>query len=85
MLTVVYTVEDEEIKLHALKNYVRKGKGKGKGKVKGKVVPLQAESGPEGSRKLRFPHFMTTAQEKLCRDCLTMKRSRWTRLGYVTV
>ena len=27
---------------------------------KGKGVPLQAWSGPEGSRKLRFPHFMTT-------------------------
>jgi hypothetical protein len=32
-------------------------------KVKGKAVPLQAWSGPEGSRKLRFPDFMTTAQE----------------------
>jgi hypothetical protein len=31
--------------------------------VKGKTVPLQAWSGPEGSRKLRFPDFMTTAQE----------------------
>ena len=30
---------------------------------KGKVVPLQAWSGPEGSRKLRFPDYMTTAQE----------------------
>ena len=29
----------------------------------GKSVPLQAWSGPEGSRKLRFPGFMTTAQE----------------------
>ena len=26
-----------------------------KGKGKGKAVPLQAWSGPEGSRKLRFP------------------------------
>ena len=25
-----------------------------------KAVPLQAWSGPEGSRKLRFPDFMTT-------------------------
>jgi len=31
--------------------------------IKGKAVPLQAWSGPEGSRKLRFPHFMTTAQD----------------------
>ena len=29
---------------------------------KGKSVPLQARSGPEGSRKLGFPDFMTTAQ-----------------------
>jgi hypothetical protein len=29
----------------------------------GKAVPLQAWSGPEGSRKLRFPHFLTTAQD----------------------
>ena len=32
-------------------------------KGKGKTVPLQAWSGPEGSRKLRFPDFMTTAQD----------------------
>jgi hypothetical protein len=32
-------------------------------KVKnGKAVPLQAWNGPEGSRKLRFPDYMTTAQ-----------------------
>ena len=30
---------------------------------KGKSVPLQARSGPEGSRKLRFPAYMTTAQD----------------------
>jgi hypothetical protein len=30
---------------------------------KGKAVPLPAWSGPEGSRKLRFPDFMTTAQD----------------------
>jgi len=29
----------------------------------GKAVPLQACSGPEGSRKLRFPDFMTRAQD----------------------
>jgi len=28
---------------------------------KGKSVPLQAWCGPEVSRKLRFPNFMTTA------------------------
>ena len=31
--------------------------------IKGKAVPLQAWSGPEGSRKLRFPDFMATAQD----------------------
>ena len=30
---------------------------------RGKAVPLQAWSSPEGSRKLRFPDFMTTAQD----------------------
>jgi hypothetical protein len=35
------------------KYYYKKGKGK--------AVPLQVWSGPEGSRKLRFPDFMTTA------------------------
>jgi hypothetical protein len=30
-------------------------------KGKGKAVPLEAWSGPEGSRKLRFPDYMTTA------------------------
>jgi len=30
---------------------------------KKKAVPLQAWSGPEGSRNLRFPDFMTTTQD----------------------
>jgi hypothetical protein len=30
---------------------------------KEKAVPLQAWNGPEGSRNLRFPDFMTTAQD----------------------
>jgi len=29
----------------------------------GKAVPLQASTGPEGSKKLRFPDFVTTAQD----------------------
>jgi hypothetical protein len=32
-------------------------------KGKGKSVPLQAWSHPEGSRKLKFPDYMTTAQD----------------------
>jgi hypothetical protein len=35
---------------------------KGKGKSKGKAVPLQAWSGPEYSGNLRYPYFVTTAQ-----------------------
>jgi len=35
----------------------------GTGKVTDKTVPLQAWSGPEGSRKLRFPDYVTTAQD----------------------
>jgi len=31
--------------------------------VEGKAVPLQAWSGSQGSRKLRFPDYMTTAQD----------------------
>ena len=30
---------------------------------KGKAVPLRVRSGPEGSRKLRFPDFVTTAKD----------------------
>jgi len=51
--------------------YVNK---QGKGKGKGKAVPLQAWSGPEGSRKLRFPDFMTTAQDG---GKVKVKRSRY--------
>jgi len=29
---------------------------------KGKTIPLQAYAGPEGSRKLRFPDYVTIAQ-----------------------
>jgi len=47
---------------HALDRAVT-GTGKCKVEGKGKAVPLQAWSGPEGSRKLRFPDLMTTAQD----------------------
>ena len=32
-------------------------------RVKGKAIPLQAWTGPEGSRKLRLPDFVATAQD----------------------
>ena len=41
-------------KLPATFNHIYKGKGK--------AVPLQAWTGAEGSRKLKFPDFVTTAQ-----------------------
>jgi len=49
---------------HTSRNYyadTKKGYTEVKGK--GKAVPFQALTGPEGSRKLRFPDFMTTAQD----------------------
>jgi len=36
-----------------------KGKGVTEGKGKGKAIPLQAWTGPEGSRRLRLPDFKT--------------------------
>jgi len=34
-----------------------------RGKGKSKAVPIQAWTGPEGSRKLRIPDFVTMAQD----------------------
>jgi len=31
-------------------------------RIEGKAVPLQTRNGPEGSKKLRFSDFVTTAQ-----------------------
>jgi hypothetical protein len=50
-ITVVNTMRIwDESRVFYMKSYV-------------KAVPLQAWSGPEGSRKLRFPDYMTTAQD----------------------
>jgi len=54
-MAVVYSLFYE---LHMFNRLLASGcKGKGKG------VPLQAWTGSEGSRKLRFPDFVTTAQD----------------------
>ena len=37
--------------------------GTDRSECKGKAVPLQSWSDPEGSRKLSYPDFMTTAQD----------------------
>ena len=37
------------------------------------AVPLQAWSGPGGSRKLRFPDYMTTAQD----GCKVVSLTHW--------
>ena len=42
---------------------VLQGDGRISLEIKGKAVQLQARSSPEGPRKLRFPDFMTTAQD----------------------
>jgi len=44
---------------------------------KGKAYPLQAWSGPEGSRKLRFPDYMTTAQDGGKVVSLTHRKCSW--------
>ena len=51
-------------------------------KGKRKAVPLQALTGPEGSRKLRFPDFVTTAQDggrlsALCTGRLYPRKDSW--------
>jgi len=43
-------------------NYTH-GYVRSKSKGKGNAVPLQAWTGPQGSRKLRFSDFVTTAQD----------------------
>ena len=50
---------------------------------KGKSVPLQAWSGPEGSRKLRFPDFMTTAQDGGEVVSLTHRQHFWSIASYI--
>jgi hypothetical protein len=45
-----------EALVEKLKDYIQVRQSK-------KAVPLQPWSGPEGSRKLRFPDFLTTAQD----------------------
>jgi len=42
-------------------------------KGEGKAVLLQAWSGPEGSRKLRFPDFMTAALD----GCKVVSLMHW--------
>ena len=51
------------IQLRRILQEYRDSRISGKVKKKGKAVPLQAWSGPEGSRKLRLPDYMTTAQD----------------------
>ena len=47
------------------------------GRGKGKTVLLQAWSGQEGSSKLRFPDFMTTAQDGGKLYALTPRKCAW--------
>jgi len=49
--------------LHIVVKQASTGRSLHYGKGKGKAVLLQAWSGPEVSRKLRFPDFITAAQD----------------------
>jgi hypothetical protein len=52
------------VKLATIRKFFRGNRHNSvKASVKGKAVPLQAWFGPEGSRKLRFPDFLTTARD----------------------
>jgi hypothetical protein len=44
---------------------------------KGKAVPLPAWIGPQVSRKLRFPDFLTTAQD----GCKVVSLAHWPHLS----
>ena len=68
---LVPTVRNSGFHLLEPEGSVQTLNGKGKGKGKGKAVPLQDWTGPEGSRKLRFPDFMTTVQDGGKIDSLT--------------
>ena len=60
--TWYFTLRKEHF-LRGFREWDAEGHISAQSKRKGKAVPLQAWSGPEGSRKLRFPDFMTTAQD----------------------
>jgi len=45
-------------------------------KGEGEAVPLQAWSGPEVSRKLRFPDFMTTPHVWMNKTKMTITKFR---------
>ena len=59
MSQVIQTAILNNVKMHGVSHGAQDIVLKGKGKA----IPLQAWSGPEGSRKLRFPDFVTTAQD----------------------
>jgi hypothetical protein len=54
--TTINLLNQECHKLSEITNFI-------KGKGKSKAVLLHAWGGPEGSRKLRFPDFLTTVQD----------------------
>ena len=64
-----WTLDRGLVKSRSRKRVVVVGKGKGK------AVPLQARRSREGSRKLGFPDFVTTAQ-----DCDRLSALRTSRL-----
>jgi hypothetical protein len=57
-----WTVQPVAQSLYRL-SYLAHSSSSSSRKKNDKTAPLQAWSGPEGSRKLRFPDFLTTAQD----------------------
>jgi len=63
LVIIIPPVFRAHLGLHAALTRRRNGRSLVTVKGKGKAVPLQARRGPEGSRKLRFPDFVTAAQD----------------------
>jgi len=60
--TISFVVYVLSVRPSVRNNLAATGRSSVKLRVSVKSVPLQAWRGPEGSRKLRFPDFVTTAQ-----------------------
>jgi uncharacterized protein (DUF2237 family) len=52
----IYETTKTDAQIHKIKNILT---SKFLFKHKGKAIPIQALTSPEGSRRLRFPHFKT--------------------------
>jgi hypothetical protein len=62
-VNIIKTYKNKDALLNILKFVYKRSADFIKFFCKGKAGPLQAWSDPDGSRKLRFTDFMTTAQD----------------------